>query len=191
MPKSTVLLPAKALQPARPQFSVAGSPPTDTSTRALAPSLSGQQLTAFVRQLALDPRSWSELVEHRRDRWWTRLIGTQSLDVWLITWPLDVATELHDHGDSWAAFTVVEGELVEHTAFPGGRRLSSRRWRPGSVGVVPPGDIHDVFNSDSRPAASIHAYSPPLQSMTYYAQSGGVLRPTRTTTPESTNGWAP
>ncbi len=189
MPKSAVLTQAIS-QPPRHPIRATSSPLIEVAAIQPAPSLSSQQLASFVRQLVHDRRSWADLVEHHPERWWTRLVGTDSLDAWLITWPRDLATELHDHGDSWAAFAVVGGALTEHTALPSGRR-STRTLRPGPLGVVPPGGVHDVVNADPTPAVSVHAYSPPLRSMTYYSQSGGLLRPTRTRTPESTNGWAP
>ena len=82
-------------------------------------------------------------------------------------WP-GQSVELHDHGDSHAAFTVVEGDLVEVTA---GRRTAARaarRCRRASTRVVPAGTRHDVLNLTTTPATSIHVYSPQLTSMTFY-----------------------
>ena len=47
------------------------------------------------------------------DRWFTRLHGDDELDVWLISWVPDRSTELHDHGGSLGALTVVSGALRE------------------------------------------------------------------------------
>lgn len=47
------------------------------------------------------------------DRWFTRLHGDEELDVWLISWVPDRSTELHDHGGSLGALTVVSGALKE------------------------------------------------------------------------------
>jgi len=40
--------------------------------------------------------------------------------------------------------------------------------------------IHDVRNAGERPAVSVHAYSPPLTSMTYYDLEAGELIPIAT-----------
>ncbi len=47
------------------------------------------------------------------DRWFTQLHGDDELDVWLISWVPDRSTELHDHGGSLGALTVVSGALRE------------------------------------------------------------------------------
>jgi hypothetical protein len=49
----------------------------------------------------------------RDDRWFTRLHGDDELDIWLISWVPDRSTELHDHGGSLGALTVVSGTLRE------------------------------------------------------------------------------
>src|SRR5258707_8277105 len=40
-------------------------------------------------------------------RWFTRIHGDDELDVWLISWVPGHATELHDHGGSLGALSVV------------------------------------------------------------------------------------
>ena len=47
------------------------------------------------------------------ERWFTRLHGDDELDVWLISWVPDRSTELHDHGGSLGALTVVSGALAK------------------------------------------------------------------------------
>lgn len=138
-------------------------------------------LLALVRGIASDRQTWMPIVQHHPQRWWTRLVGTSELDVWLLTWPLDVATELHDHGDSWAAYSVVGGQLAEVAADRDGR-TRQRTLDQGQSRLVPPGGVHDVVNLNARPATSIHAYSPPLTSMTYYRQRADGLEAVRTET---------
>ncbi len=40
--------------------------------------------------------------------------------------------------------------------------------------------VHDVRNLSDAPAVSVHAYSPPLTTMTYYDLADGVLEPITT-----------
>lgn len=123
--------------------------------------------------------AWQRVVRfNSADRFYARLHSDSLVDVWLLTWLHDQSTDLHDHGLSAAAFTVVRGELLEvqATADAG---LSSHRRLPGETTWVAPGVVHDVRHS-SGPAISIHAYSPPLDSMTYYEARHGRLEPVRT-----------
>jgi mannose-6-phosphate isomerase-like protein (cupin superfamily) len=138
------------------------------STTTAPASLSLSELVELVQGLAADPGAWAPQLEHHPDRrWWTRLAGDDSVDVWLITWPGGGSTDLHDHGTSSAAFTVVEGALEEVRPEQGGG-LSAAELLAGQVQWVAPGVVHDVRNTTRTPAASIHAYSPPLEQMTYY-----------------------
>ena len=117
------------------------------------------------------------------DRWFARLHGDDELDVWLISWVPDRSTELHDHGGSLGALTVVSGALRE-TRWDG-EALRRRRLRAGDQAGFPLGWVHDVVWTPERdlsapvtagfsvagyaaPTLSVHAYSPPLTAMSYY-----------------------
>ncbi|OBA57491.1 cysteine dioxygenase [Mycobacterium sp. 1100029.7] len=121
-------------------------------------------------------------VPHSR-RWFTRIHGDGELDVWLISWVPGHATELHDHGGSLGALTVVSGSLNEFRW--DGRSLRRRRLDAGDQAGFPLGWVHDVVwaprpvrSSISQsgapvrgpvaPTLSVHAYSPPLSAMSYY-----------------------
>ncbi|MFV1364943.1 cysteine dioxygenase family protein [Mycolicibacterium elephantis] len=106
----------------------------------------------------------------RDERWFTRLHGDDELDIWLISWVPDRSTELHDHGGSLGALTVVSGALRE-TRWDGAA-LRHRRLSAGDQAAFPLGWVHDVVwapdRNDSVPTLSVHAYSPPLTAMSYY-----------------------
>ncbi len=139
-------------------------------------------LTDLVTRVAADPDSWLPRVRlpHGDGRWWTQLSGDGQVDVWLLSWLPGQTTELHDHGFSAAAFTVVRGLLDEVRVDDRMRRVTVPR-RPGSTVSLRPGVVHDVGGAGSGPAVSIHGYSPPLTRMTYYDADGhGGLRVTRT-----------
>ncbi len=148
--------------------------------------LSVTDLTDLVAAVAADPAAWRphlQLPEPEAGRWWTRLSTNPTVDVWLLSWSPGQTTELHDHGPSVAAFTVVEGELVEARATPGTPRTVHTRNR-GSVTAIPLGVLHDVTGAGTGPAVSIHAYSPPLTEMNYYDADLTVTRTVRTHEPE-------
>ena len=119
------------------------------------------------------------------DRWFTRLHGDDELDVWLISWVPDQSTELHDHGGSLGALTVVSGALAE-TRWDGDR-LRRRRLVAGDQAAFPLGWVHDVAWARRQtvtrggPTLSVHAYSPPLTAMSYYdVTERNTLRRNRT-----------
>src|SRR5438270_11727550 len=61
-------------------------------------------------------------------RWHQRLYRDRRVDLWLISWLPSQGTELHDHGGSAGAFTVLAGELAEAVCRPrGGLRELARR----------------------------------------------------------------
>ncbi|SCX29939.1 cysteine dioxygenase [Mycolicibacterium fluoranthenivorans] len=112
------------------------------------------------------------------ERWYSRLHGDDELDIWLISWVPDRSTELHDHGGSLGALTVVSGALNE-TRWDG-QAFKRRRLRAGDQAAFPLGWVHDVVWAPAAatggfagvPAVpvtlSVHAYSPPLTAMSYY-----------------------
>ncbi|MDX1890470.1 cysteine dioxygenase family protein [Mycolicibacterium sp. 050158] len=119
------------------------------------------------------------------ERWFTRLHGDDELDVWLISWVPERSTELHDHGGSLGALTVVSGALTE-TRWDGDA-LRKRRLDAGDQAGFPLGWVHDVVWAPSRPITvaaptlSVHAYSPPLTAMSYYEVTArNTLRRQRT-----------
>lgn len=110
-------------------------------------------------------------------RWFTRLHSDDELDVWLISWATGHNTELHDHAGSLGALTVLSGALHEYRWAGGDLRL--RRLEAGDQAAFPLGWVHDVGAHDA--GLSVHAYSPPLTAMSYYAVTDrGTLRRTRT-----------
>ncbi|MBY0441726.1 MAG: cysteine dioxygenase family protein [Mycobacteriaceae bacterium] len=107
-------------------------------------------------------------------RWFTRIHGDDEIDIWLISWVPGWPTELHDHGGSLGALTVLSGTLHEFRWDT--NQLKSRRLNAGDQAGFPLGWVHDVVwaptLSDSvaapAPTLSVHAYSPPLTVMSYY-----------------------
>jgi len=127
------------------------------------------ELIALVKAVARDEDTWLDQLKlpQGRQRWWRQLLGDDAVDVWLLSWLPGHSTDLHDHGASAAAFTVVRGRLTELRQGPDGRLHTVPRGT-GSVTGLAPGVIHDVHGSGRTPAVSIHAYSPPLREMNFY-----------------------
>lgn len=109
------------------------------------------------------------------ERWHQRIYRDRRVDVWLISWLPTQGTQLHDHGGSSGSFTVLSGELIE--AVVGGGRLHDRTRTTGESVGFGAHYVHDVRNLSEMPAVSVHAYSPPLTTMTYYDLDAGRLEP--------------
>jgi mannose-6-phosphate isomerase-like protein (cupin superfamily) len=139
------------------------------------------ELASLVRTLAGQEHLWVPRVRFgtAERRWWTRLHASATVDVWLLTWLPGHTTDLHDHGDSAAAYAVLRGRLEDVRAGAGGH-LTSTLLRPGETTWIAPGVVHDVRSTGDEPAVSLHAYSRPLQRMTYYDIRDGQLIAQRT-----------
>jgi hypothetical protein len=114
-------------------------------------------------------------------RWHQRIYRDPRIDIWLLSWLPTQGTELHDHGGSAGAFTVISGVLSEVVYRPGessGQLIETARPAGDAVGFGPR-YVHDVRNLGTAPAVSVHAYSRPLAVMNYYEFTGDRLRQLR------------
>jgi predicted metal-dependent enzyme (double-stranded beta helix superfamily) len=128
-----------------------------------------RQLIEFVRFFAaeIECGKYPYVEFDADDRWHQRIYRDPRVDLWLISWLPSQSTELHDHGGSSGAFTVLSGELTEAVPTRGARIRELPR-AAGATVSFGPHYIHDVRNMGTEPAVSVHAYSPPLTSMNYY-----------------------
>jgi hypothetical protein len=114
--------------------------------------------------------AFEEIEWHAGDlRRFTRLLHTPAYEAWLIAWQAAADLELHDHGGSQGAFHVVEGALVE--AYTDLTEPAPLRILPIGTGEgrqVPATRVHRVGSPGPGRAVSVHVYSPPLSSMTFY-----------------------
>ena len=150
-----------------------------TAVSTVAPSadpaapLTPLQLVEFTRFVADEVRrgQYPFVRFDERARWHQRIYRDPRVDAWLISWLPDQGTQLHDHGGSNGAFTVLSGQLSEAACAHTGWRAGGVHERVHQVGhSVGFGGayVHDVRNQSTAPAVSVHAYSPALTSMTYY-----------------------
>ncbi|ANW66400.1 cysteine dioxygenase [Mycobacterium sp. djl-10] len=147
------------------------------------PSVSGPTRLRLPDLLHATDRTANDVLDGRYDhllpaggvpadrRWFTRVHGDDELDIWLISWVRGHATELHDHGSSLGALTVLSGALDEFRW--DGDQLRRRRLEAGDQAAFPLGWVHDVVWAPTPitvtgPTLSVHAYSPPLSAMSYY-----------------------
>jgi Cysteine dioxygenase type I len=95
---------------------------------------------------------------------------TATYELWVIQWPQDTGLVLHDHGGSAGAFYVTAGMLEETSSTVRGHRLRRRRLWPNEGKSFGADYVHSVGNPKVEVAVSVHAYSPPLTSLTFYSR---------------------
>jgi predicted metal-dependent enzyme (double-stranded beta helix superfamily) len=159
--------------PSRPPAPQDGEPPprggASVPAGPVAPAvpLPAHMLADIASGFATARPLWSAVVRHDPDgRRPVRLVATERYEVWAIGWTTGQNVRVHDHGDSAGALAVTEGELTE--VVPEGGGVIERALAAGQLRDLPLGTIHDVVNRAVEPATSIHVYSPPLTTMTYY-----------------------
>jgi hypothetical protein len=149
------------------------------AVRALHPSrgaVGTDVLAAIAAGLASVTVPWelghNEVPNERR---YERVLSTPAYDAWVICWPSGGALDLHDHGGSAGAFSVVAGQLAEATV--DGSVTVERTFSPGETTTFNSTRVHAVFNRGNVVATSVHVYSPPLSSMVYYDvdDEGGLV----------------
>jgi mannose-6-phosphate isomerase-like protein (cupin superfamily) len=154
-----------------------------------APPLDADQLVSTLERLADHTSQWRNIARFDPSgRWWQRLHGNDVADIWLLTWLTGQSTELHDHGGSSGAFLVVQGALTELRATSEPLAVRTTIVAPGSSVAIEPSTVHDVYNAGPAAAISLHAYSPPLTTMSYYAQHPSGLARLRTVSTRDESG---
>ena len=150
---------------------------------------------ALAVALTLHTELWAPLVEYRDESRWTSLIdpaaAAEVLDpslhaelaasqIWLLSWLPDQGTDLHDHGTSAGAFAVARGTLTERVVAARSRESvhqTTTDLAAGRVRYFGPHYVHQVVNSLSEPAVSLHVYAPALRWMnTYRVEDGALVR---------------
>lgn len=134
----------------------------------------------LAMRLAAQFERWRCVVDYRSDARWYRLLErSEDQEVWLLSWLPGQGTDLHDHGLASGAFAVATGTLTERVyAIPPGRPpveevrvLPAGGWRPFG-----PHYIHQVTNTGTVAAVSVHVYTPALTVMNRYRLEPQGLR---------------
>jgi predicted metal-dependent enzyme (double-stranded beta helix superfamily) len=137
-------------------------------------------LLSVARWHAASPDDWPFAPRFDpRQRWYGRLAVADDHEVWLLTWLPGQATDLHDHGGSAGAFTVVSGEIIEQTVQSGhpgqAGELINTTLAAGQGRRFGAHHVHRVVNAGTRPAVTVHVYGPALKAMTRYRLHEGRL----------------
>jgi quercetin dioxygenase-like cupin family protein len=134
-------------------------------------------IAALLDQWAVREHDWRHLIRHDpTERTYELLHRDDDVEIYLIGWMPGHDTGFHDHDDSAAAITVLEGSITEERLALDG--TVKRTLQTGDTVTIAREAIHRVRHSGQRPATTLHAYSPPLQRVGTYEidKSGALLR---------------
>ncbi|WNV89969.1 cysteine dioxygenase family protein [Umezawaea sp. Da 62-37] len=127
------------------------------NTVALPESRAALHPVRIALGFAADRDSWRHLLRYDPDRRFAALVErVEGQEVWLMGWLPGQSTDLHDHGGSTGAFTLVSGSLTETVATRRAQVLHTLV--AGQSRVFGPGYVHRVHNDGPDPAVSIHVY---------------------------------
>ena len=153
------------------QATRATAPRSGAYPRSNGPLVLLDLLQSYVAETAeLLPRAEPGLIE----RSYELLELNDELEIWAIHWPQGQGLELHDHGGSVGALWVIEGPWRSIRRPGAGHGSAGASW-PEAARPSVPTYVHDVVNPNAAPATSVHAYSPPMASMTFYRQEAHGL----------------
>jgi quercetin dioxygenase-like cupin family protein len=135
------------------------------NTIALPESRTAVHPVRIALGFAADRDSWRHLLRYDPDQRFAALVErTADQEVWLMSWLPGQETDLHDHGGSTGAFTLVSGSLTETVATKHAQVLHSLT--AGQSRVFGPNYVHRVRNDGPDPAVTIHVYRDGGRAMT-------------------------
>lgn len=116
--------------------------------------------TSLAMSLAAHPERWLPLLDGTRR---CQLLDRRpEHEVWVLWWPPGRRTDLHDHGHASGAFAIAAGTLTERVP---ARRPDrgpvevTRQLSVGRVRAFGPHYRHQVSNTGTVPAVSVHVYT--------------------------------
>jgi hypothetical protein len=137
--------------------------------------LTRRELRGALARLSLRPDVWAPLVGHEASEpVYRELFRDDHLSAWLVCWMPGHDTGFHHHTGSAGAVAVLGGAVLEQRIGPR-RDIAARLHSRGQLFDFGPDVIHRVRHHGSRPATTLHAYSPPLKGMGAYVHPDGGL----------------
>lgn len=99
------------------------------------------------------------------------LYKDKQVEVVLVTWPPHSRSVVHAHGTSFGLIRVLKGKVYQDV-YSGKTKKFLQRLRYGKGQTIneTPDLIHVMGNSSSKPAQTLHIYTPPLK-MQFYEDS--------------------
>lgn len=127
------------------------------NTIALPQSHAALHPVRIAIDVAARRERWAHLLRYDPEtRFATLVERTDEQEVWLMSWLPGQHTELHDHGATTGAFTLVSGSLTE--VVTAGRHQVPHHLAAGQSRVFGPDYVHQVRNEGVDPAVTIHVF---------------------------------
>ncbi len=127
------------------------------NTIALPQSHAALHPVRIALDMAARRERWAHLLRYDPDTRFSALVEkTAEQEIWLMGWLPGQHTDLHDHGPTTGAFTLVSGSLTEIVA--PGRTQVLHHLTAGQSRVFGPDYVHQVRNDGPDPAVTIHVY---------------------------------
>ncbi|OHV36976.1 MULTISPECIES: cysteine dioxygenase [Pseudofrankia] len=176
--------PAPATARPRRDWTAPGDPSADLLPAGLLPAglgaavlrdddtpLGHAALGDLAGRLAAASWLWRPIVRHDpQRRWYTRLLLTGAVEVWLIGWAPGQHTAVHDHGGALGALAVADGaveEDIHDLRRESWHRRETHRYTRGQVVRFGADHVHQIVNRGDVAATTVHAYSPPELPLRY------------------------
>ncbi|MEV0680388.1 cysteine dioxygenase family protein [Actinosynnema sp. NPDC050436] len=127
------------------------------NTIALPQSRAALHPVRIALDVAARRERWAHLLRYDPESRFSALVEkTDEQEVWLMSWLPGQHTDLHDHGTSTGAFTLVSGTLTEIVT--SGRTQVLHHLGVGQSRVFGPDYVHQVRNDGPDPAITVHVY---------------------------------
>jgi cysteine dioxygenase len=140
-----------------------------------------QQLTKMYES---NSRDWTEYVFFDQNKYTRNLVddGNGHFNIIVLCWAPGQQSPIHDHANSHCLFKVLEGEMVE-TLYDCPQNTGEMTEKSCTVYETNRVNymhdkigVHRVGNHSSKPAISLHLYSPPILECRTYVQGTGQAR---------------
>ena len=144
-------------------------------------------LIPLVREFLAHSNEWLDRTQLiYKEESFTRnvLYADQTLGVFLVTWPIQQVSAIHDHNNTWGIMSVIDGQVLEEeysvslqteNQFKVKKRRCAHLLPETIVSFVsePNLYLHKMGNLSDQPALSLHVYGSALENYYIYDEETG------------------
>jgi len=129
---------------------------------------SRDEMLELARSVDLSTYDAGEFEKFNEERYARNVVfANEHFELVCICWRPGQASAVHDHGESWCLYLVIDGEFEERMFELGEdgepKQTGARRWKRGDITIASGPDIHQIANDTGRDLRTMHIYSPPLE----------------------------
>ena len=115
---------------------------------------------------------WNNFVNYQKINEFQKNLVHRDLDfeIFLINWPIDYQSKIHNHSENGCLLKVLKGNLLENIYHPNLELLDSKKRYTNQISYLDDSiGYHSVQNIDKTNSVSMHIYSPPYHSTQYFS----------------------